>query len=302
MKKILSYFFIIIGIGLLFISTSKTVMMAISEKRNNENGLFGTHHGATDLVNMSYLDDVPKFMISPTGDYTRPSDTTNKNLDLYLFGDSYVVFVPDSVYAHVSNFYCGRRDYTKIYYKLNPRKRNILIFENAERFARMWLSNTYIYGSVLRDTGTAASSFRWTSDGSGVRNASLDIDINQLFNPNINSNLEYNLFNYNFINPIRQMKANLNYRLFNRASGDVVISENGNQLFLKQTVAEKDMMSSYEKLESQIITTVVDTVCAIYKHYKNEGFDEVYISIVPNPATILQPKYYNDFIPAVQKS
>ena len=301
MQKIFSYFFILVGLSLIYISTSKTAMKSISDRRNNDNGPFGTFHGRGDLVDMSYLDGVSKFTTFDQTEFKRPADTTNKNVDLYLFGDSYVYFIPDSVYAHVAHFHSGRRDYKPLYYKLDPGKRNILIFENAERFAQLWLSYTFIYSSVMRDT-TKADNARIGSPGSSpALAAAFSLSLEDLFNPNINQNLEYNMFNYNLINPVREFKAMLNYKFFNRASGDVVISDDGNQLFLKQTVAERGGMSSFEALDPRIIPTMADTIKAIYQHYKKEGFDEIYISIPPNSASILQPGYYNHLIPLLWK-
>ena len=39
---------------------------------------------------------------------------------------------------------------------------------------------------------------------------------------------------------------------------------------------------------------------ATFEYYKKDGFDEVYLSIIPNPVTILQPLNYNGLIPALQ--
>jgi hypothetical protein len=277
-------------------------MKFISDKRNNDYGPFGTYHGHGDLGSMAFLSGVPKFSENDLFTYTRPADTTDKNLDLYLFGDSYTVFIPDSVYAHVAHFYSGRRDYTNLYYKLDPKKnRNILIIENAERFARLWLKYTIIYSGVMKDTTGTPTSLRWSFSDPSVTEAFFGIPLDSLFNPKINSNLEYNMFNYNIINPVREIKAMLNYKFFHRASGDVVISDDGNQLFLKQTVAEKGDMSSFEMLDPRILNVLTDTMSAIYKHYRKEGFDEVYFSVPPNPASILQPKYYNQFLPLLRK-
>ena len=35
----------------------------------------------------------------------------------------------------------------------------------------------------------------------------------------------------------------------------------------------------------------------VYDHYKAEGFTEVYLSVIPNTATIMQPEGYNNLIP-----
>jgi hypothetical protein len=122
-----------------------------------------------------------------------------------------------------------------------------------------------------------------------------------LFNKNINQNLQCNLFNYDFIMPMFHWKAALNYYIFNRASGDVVISKDRNFLFYTETVSLTNVGSSYAAIPADHITAYVNNFNAIYDHYKAEGFDEVYLSMIPNSATINQPEGYNNLIPLIQK-
>src|ERR1019366_9750435 len=97
---------------------------------------------------------------------------------------------------------------------------------------------------------------------------------------------------YNFIIPVFEYKAALNYYLFNRASGDVVISNDRDFLFLNETVSGTDIGSSYITIPDTEITHLVDNFNIIYDHYLANGFKEVYLSIIPNSATIVQPEGY----------
>ena len=97
-----------------------------------------------------------------------------------------------------------------------------------------------------------------------------------------------------------ESKAALNYYLFNRASGDVVISNDRNFLFLKETVSKTDVGSSYYPVSRQDAAHIVDVLNNIYDHYKAAGFAEVYFSVIPNSATIMQPDGYNNLIPMIQ--
>ena len=124
--------------------------------------------------------------------------------------------------------------------------------------------------------------------------------IDDLFNAHINQNLEYHLFNYNFMIFPRQAKAALNYILFSRASGDVVISDDGSYLFFKPTVAQNGRCSSYSRLLKSETDSIVASLDTLYDRYKQAGFAEVYFSPIPNAATILQPEGYNNLIPAIQ--
>ena len=91
----------------------------------------------------------------------------------------------------------------------------------------------------------------------------------------------------------------MNYYLFNRASGDVVISNDRNFLFQRQTVEPDDINSSYCPLSDAELDGDIDRLNQIYDHYKKSGFSEVYFSLIPNSATIMQPVGYNKLIPRV---
>ncbi|MEJ0083225.1 MAG: hypothetical protein WDM78_20260 [Puia sp.] len=67
-------------------------------------------------------------------------------------------------------------------------------------------------------------------------------------------------------------------------------------------MAEHDTQSSYypfDQNELQEMFKILNITCA---YYKAEGFDEIYMSIIPNPATILQPRNYNGLIPALEQA
>jgi hypothetical protein len=240
---------------------------------------------------MAYLDKEKEFYEAKDYRFSRPADTGN--IDLYVYGDSYVREVPDSAFGHLSHYHFARRDYEDLTYRLDPHKKNILIIEDAERFIRLYFKYFSIFDHVIKENPTSCSG--------PAKTALLGIKSDFLFNPGINYNLEFNLFGYAFMDPVKLWKASATYRLFGRTCGDVVVSENGQYLFLRQTVEAHDPLSSYEPIGPQEFALLTSHLNTIYEHYKKEGFDEVYLSIIPNPVSILQPQYYNGLIPALQK-
>lgn len=294
MKKVLSYFFILFGIGLMAASTHKGLMGRISAYRTDLKGPLGEHNSpAGDLVRMSYLDNVPKYFEKRSYAFKKNPDSVPRNIDLYFLGDSYTMSIPDSAYAHINKFAFGRRGFFNLTYdKLDSSKRNILLVEITERFVRTWFEQPKIFSCVVRKSDAVVS-----GKPPGLMSRILD----RFFNEKINQNLEYNMFNYNFINWIRQMKAEMNYSLFHRVSGDVALSDDGEYVFIRQTVELSDKQSSYKKIEKEELLNIVKTIDTAYRHYKNEGFQEIYFSFIPNSATILQPQNYNELIPALEK-
>jgi hypothetical protein len=302
-KKILSYFFIVFGLVVLWASTSRTAMQYITQHRDNEKwwGAYPCLHG--DLVSLSYLDFVQRFY-SPRDNTPARTVTCNgqKNTVLYLHGDSYSRRLGDSNFACVQTYIPIDRNHGANYH-LDSSKKNILLIEISERYFRPYFSSLQmldeVCDSVIKKKNIALKYLRVQPD---TRCASVipGFHVNDLFNKFINQNLQCNLFNYNFIMPMFESKAALNYYLFNRASGDVVISGDRNFLFLKETVTRTDVGSSYYPVSQNDITNMVNNLNTIYDHYKQNGFKEVYLSVIPNSATIMQPAEYNGLIPQLQ--
>jgi|SRR5450432_384181 hypothetical protein len=297
-RKIVSVFFIFIGLALLLISNSDHLMEKIIAGRSALNNSFGIHQfPGEDLVSISYLDNVKRFQDKDEFIFNKPvDDTGSRNIDLYIYGDSYLMEIPDTAFSSINSYHYCRRSYQDMNYSLNPHKKNILIIEIAERFARVEfeLQETMRH---FKKKQPEVSSLRLS--GPSVIYAKFpDLDI---FSPDVNRNLEFNLYGYRFWDQVKFAKASLTYYLFKRAVGDAVVSDDGNRLFLKETMAENDRASSYYPFEQKEIQKMFFNLNATCAYYKADGFDEVYLSIIPNPVTILQPLHYNGLIPQLQQ-
>src|SRR4051812_8357479 len=182
-------------------------------------------------------------------------------------------------------------------YSLDPHKRNILIIEIAERFARgeFELQETMRH---FKKKQPAVSSRRLLFPP--LIYAKFP-GLQDIFNPEINRNLEFNLYGYRFWDEVKFAKASLTYYLFKRAVGDAVVSDDGDRLFLKETLAETGRGSSYYSFDQRELHEMFKNLNATCAYYKADGFDEVYLSLVPNPVTILRPQHYNGLIPSLQQ-
>ena len=283
MKKIFRDFFILFGLFTLWASTSRVVMQWVSDHRD-VNTWWGSYQCLNgDLISLSYLDFVSVFRHAPVNVPPATEHIDLKNTDLFLYGDSYSWSVKKTDFPSIANFYYFNRDFPMRYH-LDSTKRNVLILEISERMLRDVFKDTHIMN--VRDTLPPAHNHYATL-----------FELKSLFNPLINQNLQCNLFNYNFIMPMFETKAALNYYIFNRASGDVVISEDRQFLFLKTTVSKTSTASSYIPIPDKDIDRLADTINKVYDHLIAAGFDEVYLAAIPNCATIMQPDGYNGLIP-----
>ena len=273
--------------AILVTSSTDTLINKLHQLRQGtHNKAWWAEHNAPngDLASMAYLDDIPAFNSPKDYRFTPPADTMNRNIDLYLWGDSYLEDVPGLVFAHVNQYHFGRNYFGELHYKLDTSKRNILIIESAERFFRPYFSYKTIYNFVSNDSSTMNALVN-------------EQPLIKATGQHINQDIEYLLFNYNFLNAPRCWKADLNYYCFGRASGNVIISADGRNLFIKETSLSAHGYSSYETLPDNTIRGYAQTLDSIYDHYRAEGFDEVYLSIIPGPISILQPGWYNYLIP-----
>lgn len=302
LKKILTYCLIVFGLAVLYLSTSKDMMQKISDARNDHDEWWGSHFAYEgDLVGMSYLYYVKDFH-KPRQRVFAPRNCNNgKAVNLVLWGDSYTMHFRDTDFC-ADRYQYGRRFFGDIKYQLDTSLRNVLVIEITERIVREYFVGNRMYNEVKKaDTGSKVS-YEYEVKNT-IKYAKLfDMpDVNALFNPHINRNIEYNLFNYNFISPIRKTKALISYKVFNRASGDAVLSKKGDRLFYNKTLDKKETTGFNCPLSDAEVNKIVKLLNEIDEHYKTEGFDEVYLSLIPNAVTIYQPKGYNMLIPRIQK-
>jgi len=267
-------------------------MKYLSEKRGVDAwwGVYPENHG--DLVSMSYLDFVPAFkhIEGPTlikRPYSGPANTV-----LYLNGDSYTQHLDPSLLNGLAAYHYISRYGPSSYY-LDTTKNNILVIEIAERIFRPYFDSLRMIHDFT-PARLAETIFAHPAYGAILP------DMSNLFNSNINQNLQFNLFNYQCLMPLFESKAALNYYAFKRASGRVVISDDGSFLFLKETVSYTGTSSAYSPLTPDDITLLVNNLNITYDHFRAAGFKEVYLSVIPSSATIVQSKGYNNLIPLVQ--
>jgi|GEM_PF-1049038 len=312
LKQIVTYLLIIAGCGVMYISTSLTRMEEISSVRNDSDAWWGAHNSGDkgDLVNMAYLDYIRKFHSERDYDFHRPGIAAENNINLYMQGDSYTFKIPDSAFLGVNRYEYAWVGKQGLAYDLDTNKKNILLIARTERYIRSYFDNLGMLQHIFNKTkGTEYYKYAHdvTEYTSSVDNIArrfipgpVDKWLNKMFNKNINQNLEYNLFNYNILNAPRLAKAWLNYEVFSRASGNVTIADDGDRLFLTETIDRNKIFSSYSTITDEEYNNLKNNMNILYDYYMGEGFDEMYMVIIPNPVTVLAPGGYNGLIPRLQ--
>lgn len=309
---------LLICIAIYMISWDQNLTVSLTAYKLNHNGIFSSdRYRYGDLYGMSYLSKFrkryqPDSMIRYTN--CGKGDKTN----LYVICDSYIWAFFDS-----DKYYCGVNKLK--YYETNREdivgsaldttKTNVLLLEFAERNVRRLLTDTSYTNNIIKvQTGTSPGGISPLAGKQPEKNVAASLlhyaqKIKFLFfsfpfNRKINSNLESNIWDISLFTPIKEFKANLNYRWFNTVNQDVKLSATGKHLYYTPTIDTTDIMSSFRYLPDWEKDTMVNRLNSIYDRAKQIGFKKIYLSIIPNPVSILDPHYqgltYNNLLNRIQ--
>ena len=214
---------------------------------------------------------------------------------LYIIGDSFSeeqrIGQADFWVSHYQRVAWDHRQRAQ----LNPAKRNVLILESVERHFREHFAIPVTELAVETDTTRPPA-----------RREPLRQRLSREFHrSDVEERLESTLFSQDWAFWFKELKARLTYHWFNRVSTGVSVSTDGRHLFLRSdTDTSKVRNSSFARLTDREVNALVDSVNAVADRYERLGFDEVYLSIIPNKASILETgrSDYNRLIERVQRS
>lgn len=312
MKKIFNYFIIIIFLSIYCISLNEYLMRKIYDWRFisiyfKPDKSFG---GLYDLSNLpDYRLEIPVYSVK-----TAFCKKNIRNINLYVTGESFTgesfIGLGETIRMkkplNKYNF-CGVNIYKSAWrgkeiYRINidPTKKNILIIEIVE-----W---------SMRDDFSDKSTTNYWNDINNIfmidygNNQKLkkknmkDKIVKMIFNQRlINQNLEFNLFSNPIFRIIKEWKATINMDILKR-EGNVVISRDKKYLLYRSMIDPKLNVSPFKSISDHEINNIVKNINQIYQTYKKYGFDEIYLSIIPSPVTIIDPTMmkYNELIPRIQ--
>ena len=245
-----------------------------------------------DLYRLSAL---PQFKqdapICPSSN--RSSDTASTHL--YLIGDSFSEpqRLSESDFR-VSHFQRVAWEHPQRI-QLDPNKRNVLLIESVERHFREHFAipvNELVVDKDTSQTPDQHPSFaqRWNKE---------------FHRKDVDERLESALFSHDWAFWIKEFKAALTLNWFDRAYTSVSLSKDKKSVFLhSDTDTSKVLNSSFSTLTDHEVNTLVDSVNATADRYRKLGFNEVYLSLIPNKASILEPNRsdYNHLIERIQNN
>ena len=303
MKRFFTYSILVICIAIYVMSWSQPLTTKLTELKLTNSSIFGSdRYRYGDLYGMSYLSSFRKnFKTDNPIKYTNYN--VNANTDLYVLCDSYLLPLDSKKY------FCGVSTLKRHWINwtalndtvLNTSKNNVLLIEFTERNVRPFLNDITYINSIITSNTSAG-----TKTGQGNVKSIKSTIFDFIFNRKMDANLESNFWDMALFTPIKEWKADLNYHLFNQVNDDVTISKNGERIYYKATIDTTDVTSSFKQLTDGQVDTLVNQLNKLYDKGKRMGFNHIYLSIIPNPISILDSTYigltYNNLVARVQNN
>ena len=298
MKKVIAIFSVILFVAIYYCSNNVKIIESYTDYREKKAFIGSDKTGLGGLYGMSYL---PEFRIPFYYNIYPAKKTAKKNIDLYIFCDSYLFFPSKQIHFFgldtlIKIKWWEISTYKQIY-SLDSCKHNVLVIEMTERYVRDICTEYYGIINLLKIDTTYCN--KTLTEVINKPFTISDFLERHFFNPNINSNLELNLFDYLIFRPIKELKAEFNFKIFNRVNNDVFVDTAKNFLYYMPTVKGEQKMNSFFPLDSSELSKICSNLNNIYDYYKQKGFEDVYLAIIPNPVTMVNPHIglYNDLIP-----
>jgi hypothetical protein len=244
----------------------------------SQNGIFADDYRYGDLYRLSYL---PAFKqeTSPCISYPT-SKTSKKPVILHLVGDSF-----SKIGGLNSRHFTA--DTTIIYdwalpqaLVLDSAATNVLVLESVER------------SLGLRFSATEKALFAKNTMNKATHKATTNAVANWLAgieksNKGIDERLGYTLFNYWFFAKIKELKAWFTWRVLGRTNPNTVVAANGQQIFYADEADSTRSSSAFAKTSNAQIDVFVKNLNLTHDYYQQLGFDKLYLTLVPNKASIL---------------
>lgn len=278
MARILGHGVLILASLFWFLGCSPSTMRWFSAQ-----GWMADDYRFGDLYRFSYLAEFRSPRETCT---TVPPPVKQPDTHLVLLGDSFTE--PGRVGAE--NF--GFANFTRLHIaeggacQLNPAQRNILVLETVERHFQERFQSPY--HALTLNSGKATSP---TSNTSWLDwRLPYDEERHQAF-----------LFSSEFFLTIKECKAWINHKVLGRVDDHVFLSPDQQHLFY-HVDQEAGLTNGFAPIPNSAVSTYIASLNATRDRYLSMGFEEVYLSIIPNKSSILgrDTGEYNRLVERIQ--
>lgn len=161
----------------------------------------------------------------------------------------------------------------KTFVKLENQLPQVLVIETVERHARERFSSKW-RGIILEEPMTASADKVWYKKL---------LELRMPYNAELH---ESELFGFDFSMTIREWKALLNYKLFNRVDPGVALNKSEEHL-LYGIPTKPGINSAFDPITDEEIDSLVFFINEAVDYYQKAGIEHVVLNIIPNKTSIL---------------
>ncbi|GAB3642248.1 hypothetical protein [Spirosoma arcticum] len=307
-STVLRWTFLFASGGLLVLALSPKIQRWLDNR-----GYIPNQYNYGDLYNLTNLPAFkePDYIVNKTlTDADKPTKHYH-DVNLYTIGDSFTD-IDTSYYAGNRNVHVWVGSPPPAVEPLDTTKKNILVLQYIERvlqermywpdYQRMYIDEGIVVATPATPAGTRVASKTVNPvDKLGVARSGVTEWLLAQFGQEINQRLEFILFNGELATRFKEAKAQLMLSLFGRVTG-AVISKDHKHLFYQPEADSAYILSSFRPISDQRLDTLVNNLNTTRQHYLRMGFDEVYLCLIPNKVTVLDPTYgtYNHQIERIE--
>lgn len=228
------------------------------------------------------LSSMPGYKIKNHSKLKPPFSTRNKNTTLTVIGDSYTEHFDSSLFNFYSYHFIHWDKLPDTIPVLDSTKRNILIIESTERYVR-WRFKM----NNLLSIGKKKQQVR--------EEPALQLAAE--------TNLQYMLTHLDWELPFKELKTSIYLNYFDKFSTMVSKPDGTGRLYLNETIDPQNSSSSFNPVDDVEIKIIVENINKLCEQLSNLCFDEVYVSIIPNAASIYKKSDipYNHLLERIQQ-
>lgn len=311
-STILRWAFLMASGGLFVVALSPKLQRWLDQR-----GYIPNQYMYGDLYNLTNLPGFKEVDYMTNANLTEADKPTKRyrNVDLYTIGDSFTD-IDTSYYAGNRNVHVWVGSPPPAVAPLDTTKKNILVIQFIERVLqeRMYTPDyqrMYIEQGIVTKAPPTASVEQINRDRnsldqpdvakSGQTQSSVTEWLLAQFGQEINQRLEFILFNGWLATRFKEAKAQVMLSVFGRVTGGV-ISRDRKHLFYQPEADTAYILSAFRPIPDQRLDTLVSNLNTTRQHYLRMGFDEVYLCLIPNKVTVLDPTYgvYNHQIERIE--
>lgn len=227
-----------------------------------------------------FFSNLPEFRSNTKEAFECESKCEAGNSFLTIIGDSYTRSLESS------NFDSGAYQFyhwdnvplkTPLLRQVN---RNVIVVATTERYCRWRLLCDSLFTSTVL-----------ASEQKPAQKESLLCD----------EELKFLLTNHDFILPIKELRSTIRYQFFQTVDERVAFPDNSGRLYLGETIDSSKNASSYQIVSDAEILRLQNNLIKLNQQLHEQGYDEVYFSIIPNAASIYRDAaHYNHLIERIE--